>query len=216
MSRVLSVRKIRKLLMRWGRENYAEFPWRSTTSSFHALLAEVMLQRTRAEQVAPIFSRFAALYPSPREALVEDPCRIRALLGSLGLKWRAEKIIELVRVLNERDGTVPSSLKELMSLPGVGRYAASSYLSLHANVKASIVDSNAVRLWGRVFCLRTDAETRRKQWFLSFVDRITPRNDFRVFNYAVLDLTRKVCRPKPLHDLCPIASLCGYYRRICE
>lgn len=209
----LLIKRIQKVLLRWGRDNYSDFPWRHSINHFHALLAEVMLQRTRAEQVVPVFRAFASRYSSPFEASKEQE-GIRNLVATLGLNWRGEKIIKLVETLKDLGGNIPTALEGLTSLPGVGTYAASSYLSLHAGIRMSIVDSNAVRLWGRIFGFKTDQETRRKRWFMELAQRVTPQNKFRDFNYAVLDFTRKVCRPKPLHDMCPLTSICKHYRRL--
>jgi len=208
------IKRIQKVLLEWGRENYSDFPWRSSHNSFHALLAEVMLQRTRAEQVVPVFKTFASRYPSSVEAS-KDEKGIKKLVSTLGLNWRGEKIIELAKALKDL-GNTPTVLEGLTSLPGVGPYAASSYLSLHAGTRMPIVDSNVVRLWGRIFDFETDQETRRKRWFLELADRLTPREGFREFNYAVLDFTRTVCKPKPLHNICPLTEICRYYRRICQ
>jgi len=93
-------------------------------------------------------------------------------------------------------------------------YAASSFLSLHAGVRASIVDSNVVRLYGRIFGLSTDAETRRKKWFLEIAEQLTPDTEFRDFNYALLDLTRKICKKVPLCQDCPINKYCNHYQNV--
>jgi A/G-specific adenine glycosylase len=210
------IEKVQEKLVCWGRANYEVFPWRSTQNDFHALIAEVMLQRTRANQVVPIFNEFVARYPSVSIASKETPERIRRILAGLGLNWRIEKIVQLICAINERGDKIPGRYEELVALPGVGRYVASSYLSLHRNVRMPIIDSNVVRLWSRVFAFDDSKEIRRKGWFLKFTERITPQTDFRVFNYSILDLTRNVCKPKPLHHLCPLSSLCEYYSGSCR
>ena len=46
-----TIKYLRKQLIHWGRENFCCFPWRDETNQLHALLAEILLQRTNAEQV---------------------------------------------------------------------------------------------------------------------------------------------------------------------
>ena len=207
------VTSIRRALIKWGRHNYADFPWRSTHNHFHALVAEIMLQRTKAEQVAPIYSLFTTRYSTPHDAAHENPSQILKLLGPLGLNWRNRKILELINELDRRGGEIPTEVKNLMALPGVGSYAASAYLSLHLETRAPIIDANAVRLWSRVFGFRRSGETRREKQFLNLAEEITPRRDFKIFNYAVLDQTRMICKPKPLCVACPINLSCEYYKR---
>ena len=208
------VQRIQRTILKWGKENYADFPWRSTTNPFHALIAEIMLQRTRAEQVLPVYEKFTSKYQFPHEVAAENPDKIRNMLSSLGLGWRIEKVIQLTQMLTAIDNKIPDTKDKLMELPGIGEYAASAFLSLHAGVRMPIVDSNVVRLWSRLFCFKKDKEIRRKKGFLDFVDKITPEENFREFNYSVLDFTRAVCRPKPLHNICPLVAVCSYYRDI--
>lgn len=202
---------IRRILLRWGRDNYRDFPWRSTKSSFHALLAEMLLQRTKAEQVAPVFQFLLKKYPTSEEASKEDPSKMLEILKPLGLRWRAHKIIELIRELDCKRGQIPETTESLLKLPGIGNYAASAYLTFHVNKRALIIDSNSVRLWSRVFGFKADGETRRKKWFIKLVDDMTPVVTHKEFNYSVLDHTRAVCKPRPRCEICPISSWCCHY-----
>jgi len=207
------VQEIREKILKWGKDNYQDFLWRKTKNSFHALIAEVMLQRTRAEQVQPIYISFIESYPNIQAAEREEPEKIRQLLNSLGLKWRIEKILELIRVLAE-SGKVPSNRNALLRLPGVGPYVTNAFLSLFSNQKAALIDSNAVRLWARLFGYETDADTRKRKWFIDFANKITPEKDFKNFNYAVLDFTRSICKPTPICKKCPLQSYCLYFLRL--
>ena len=205
--------RISEALVEWGTHNYADFPWRSTQNHFHALVAEVMLQRTKAEQVVPIYRIFTSRYSSPRDAASDKAARILEILEPLGLRWRAKKILELVHELDRRGGEVPRKFEDLVKLPGVGLYAASAYLSFHVGVRAAITDSNAVRLWSRVLGFKKNEETRRKREFIQIAEKMTPLKNSKAFNYAVLDLTRMICRRKPLCVNCPINQYCSYYKQ---
>ena len=202
------IKRLQEILLEWSKSNYADFPWRSTTNSFNALVAEIMLQRTRAEQVVPVFLKFTSGYQSSHDVTSANPEQILKLLKPLGLKWRAEKIIELARELDQRNNTIPEKFEEMLSLPGVGHYVASAFLSFHRAIRAPIIDSNVVRLWSRVFGFRKKEGARRKKGFLQLAEQMTPAKDFKQFNYAILDFTRTVCRPKPLCNKCPISTLC--------
>lgn len=48
------------LLLKWSQKNLRDFPWRRTKDSYKIIIAEIMLQRTKANQVAPVFQRFIA------------------------------------------------------------------------------------------------------------------------------------------------------------
>ena len=207
------IRKIQSTLLEWGRENFQDFPWRSSKKKIHALIAEIMLHKTRAEQATPIFQTFVERYPTLDDALNEDPDKIRELLKPLGLRWRTEKILELIKLLHINEGVIPNTKEELLELPGVGHYAANAFLSFHLGIRAPITDTNAVRLWSRIFGFRPNKGTYRAKRFLELVEKITPVYDFKEFNYAVLDFTRTICRAKPLCELCPLSDQCESVKR---
>jgi len=193
-------------IIHWGHANYADFPWRATDNRWHSLVAEIMLQRTNAEQVLPAFIDFAAKYSSPREYLVDPDARV---FSTLGLIWREKYLRELAdRLL---DMTIPEDKEQLTKLPGVGNYVASAFRSLHIGIRDILIDSNIVRLYGRYFGFKTDGETRRKKWFIDLAEKLTPADSFRAFNYGLLDFTRAICRPKPQCESCPLSSRCAYF-----
>lgn len=201
-------------ILRWVYRNPGRYPWRTTRVKFHALIAEILLQRTKAEQVIPVYKRFVKDYPSPAAIAVSSLSQIKKIIAPLGLRWRAKKIKELAATLKNRHrGGIPLHMDGLMALPGIGQYAAAAYLSLHNNKRALLIDSNIVRLYGRFFGFRVHAETRRNSAFMSLADLLTPQRECRRFNYAVLDLGRNICRPKPLCPVCPVSLKCHYYRK---
>lgn len=194
----------RKVLV-WGRSNYADFPWRSTSNRWHALVAEIMLQRTKAEQVLPVYISFADKYRIPEDFINDKSARP---FEPLGLHWRDREFRSLTTVL--ANGNVPEAREVLLKLPGVGPYISAAFRSLHAGVRDVIIDSNVVRLYGRYFGFLTDGETRRKKWFMHLAERITPLKSFKDFNYGLLDFTRMVCRPRPRCLECILRQQCNY------
>jgi len=196
----------------WGRSHFADYPWRKTTNRFHALVAEILLQRTRAEQVVPVYNRFVARFPHPASLAEADVAQVEAVIAPLGLRWRADLLPQLGRRLSEAHEEMPLDTQSLCGLPGVGPYSAAAFLSLHAGIRAPIVDSNVVRLYGRYFGFSTGPGTRRNKAFLRLAERVTPDRNYRDFNYGLIDLTRAICRPKPQHDMCPLATRCSDYR----
>ncbi|MCU0514082.1 MAG: hypothetical protein MUE40_16115 [Anaerolineae bacterium] len=196
---------LREQLLTWGAANFAAFPWRTPASLWHALAAEVMLQRTRAEQVVPAYNAFVQRYPTPAH-LAADPDS--AVFATLGLHWREPLLRDLARALADRP--VPQTLPELLALPGVGDYIAAAFCSLHLGQPATIIDANVVRLYGRFFGFATDGETRRKRPFIALAQQMTPPENARAYNYALLDFTRELCTVTPDCPRCPLRPRCAY------
>ncbi|WP_421085618.1 hypothetical protein ACN5XJ_26570 (plasmid) [Priestia sp. MF3] len=208
---VLSVHEkefFREILLNWGKRNYVCFPWRNTSNKWHALAVEVMLQRTKAEQVLPVYELFTKKYATPDLYLQDKNSNIFMTLGLPEREKNLKKLAEIVA-----NNTIPLEKKELLKLPGVGNYIAAAFRSLHMNIKDTIIDSNVVRLYGRFWGFETNAETRRKKWFIKLAESLIPIHRHKDYNYSLLDFTRAVCKPHPDCVNCPLKVKCNYYTK---
>src|SRR5689334_16615992 len=84
-----SIKTIRKILLSWGTKNYKDFPWRRTDNKWHALLAEALLQRTKAKAVIPVYSEMISRYDKPADLANAPLSDIEEVVYSLGLPARA-------------------------------------------------------------------------------------------------------------------------------
>ena len=108
------IRFFRRAVTSWEKENGASFPWRNTSNRWHALVAEIMLQRTRAEQVVPVYVDFCNKYKTPTEYLSKKNHNI---FSSLGLNWRNRTFSQLAQELANE---IPDDTLRLLELPGIG------------------------------------------------------------------------------------------------
>jgi len=173
----------------------------------------MMLQRTKAEQVQPVYEEFVSRFPSADEAAQASQATLNKLLKSLGLEWRMKTIRQLVKTLAKRNGEIPSSFDELIELPGVGDYVAAAFRTLHLNKSATLIDANIVRLYGRYFGIETGPETRRDRRFRAFATAVQPLRNIRTFGYALLDFTRGVCTQRPRCIVCPLRQGCIFWKK---
>lgn len=208
-----SVSCLRQALLQWDSKHFVSFPWREERDCFHALVAEILLQRTKAEQVVPVFVDFKARFPLPGDLAAATTQDVVELIRPLGLHWRADLLVKLGRTIVANGNTVPDDLDRLLCLPGVGPYAASAYLSLHRRQRMAIVDANIVRFYGRYFGFAVGPETRRSRSVRDLAERLTPPVGFRRFNYALIDFTRGVCMRYPNHAACPVSSRCSHFHQ---
>lgn len=134
-------------LLRWFDANARDFPWRKESDPFKILIAEMMLQRTKANQVLTIYDDFIERFPNPdllANSRVED---IDFFLARLGLHWRSrlmrEMALKLITVYEEK---VPNTREEIITLPGVGNYIADAVCVCAFNQRKTVIDSNVVRV----------------------------------------------------------------------
>lgn len=203
---------LRKAILKWGRYNRAEYPWRREgVPLWQRLIAEVMLVRTKADQVVPIWTDMVNRFPTPSSLARVSQSKLYAMVAPLGLEWRAARLHDLIAELAHRDGMVPLTKRGLTGLPAVGEYCSSAFLSLHTGTRAILIDSNVVRLMCRYTGRSYDGETRRRAWLRNVAERLTPKRRHRDFNYAILDLAMSVCRPHPECERCPLSRSCHWY-----
>lgn len=91
-----------RALTRWGRRNARVYPWREDIPLWLALIAEVMLQRTRADQVVSTFNRFRYRYPSPEALALASEAELSVLMEPLGLRWRARLLYRLAQEIDRK------------------------------------------------------------------------------------------------------------------
>jgi len=203
---------VTRRLLRWGRRNCKDYPWRFEDDPWLSLAAEFMLQRTRASQVVPVFSEFCVRFPSAQRLVDAGEAAAREITGRLGLHWRGRLLLELARQVASRGGTPPEVMDELRGFTGVGMYTAAAWLSLHRGKRASIVDANVARWLSRMTGLPYNRDPRHVQWVQDLAERLTPRRVYRDYNYAVLDFTMTICTPRaPACHGCPLRNACLFF-----
>jgi len=123
----------------------------------------------------------------------------------------------MVREVAERyGGEVPGTKDELMSLPGVGDYVASAVVCFSSGEPTPIIDTNVVRVIGRIFGLRLEGEARRRKEMRDAATLCLDQRQPRLYNYALLDFAALVCAAgAPRCSECPFGQrgLCAYAQR---
>ena len=210
---LIDAAQIRRLIIKWGKENFRDFPWRMTNNPYHILMSEVMLHRTQARQVVPVYEQFIQTYPDINtlaQATKED---ISEILYSLGLHWRIDLIHEMtIELITRFNSEIPRSKEKLLSLPGVSEYIAGAVRCFAWNLPEPILDTNTVRITGRLFGLEIKDSSRRNSLFKNLITKLVDPDEPRAFNYAQLDLADKVCTRKQAPDCsqCPLLRWCCY------
>lgn len=206
-----------KDLITWGQEHFRSFPWRFTRDPYHILMAEVMLHRTQASQVVPIYEHFVKEYPNLSSLSKATNADLHSVLYSLGLRWRVDLIRDMIMQINVLfAGEVPQEKNDLLSLPGVSDYVASALRCFAWNLPDAIVDTNTVRVIGRIFNLEIKDSSRRNPLFRRLIASLVDPEEPRSYNFALLDLAAQVCTKvqKPSCEVCPIQSYCLYFREV--
>jgi len=201
-------------LVEWWREHARSFPWRETADPYAVLIAELMLRRTQARQVVPVYRDFLRRYPTVALLAVADEDEVGERLRPLGLRWRISSFRQVAgRIVADHGGQVPPDKDALLALPGVGPYVAAAVLCFGYGQYAVLVDTNTVRVAGRYLGLPVHPEARRVRAVRDGIARLVPSDNPRAANLAMLDLAALVCRSRdPLCSLCPVSDGCCWRR----
>jgi len=209
----ITVERIRSGVLEWGNKNLRDFPWRNTHDPYKIFIAEIMLHRTNAGQVKAVYEKFIENFPDFESIVRAGSEDIRIEMQSLGLFWRSDLLYRLAEeVVEKYNGTLPLEKKELMELPGVGHYIASAILCFGYNRPEPLLDTNTVRVIGRIFGIKiTDSSRRSKKFFKIMQDIVCSENPKKL-SLSMIDFAALVCTAKhPKHDLCSINNICCFY-----
>lgn len=196
-----------------GDRNYHRmFLWRVSDSSYKIMIAEFMLQRTKAEQVEPVYKKFIKHYP---DIISLSKARIKSVekyTASLGLHKRASNFVAAAKfIVKNYNGVFPSNRKDLLEIPGVGDYVAGAIMAVCFNNADYVIDSNIARFINRFYALKLTGEIRRKKIIIEKSKELFKVKDQRTFLFALLDFTALICKPiNPLCSSCPLSNKCNY------
>ena len=210
---ILNKKKFQKKIISWSKKNKQEYPWRKKLPFWQGLICEMMLQRTKANQVEDVFTAFTKKFSNLKSLHQIKGKEVIKLLKPLGLEKRNQSIKNLLIKISKDKFKIKKNQLALEQIPGVGKYTASATLSFYGEIRATIVDSNISRMICRILGKNSTPETRRQKWLLNFMEEITPQYNFKEFNYGLLDLSMIVCSTKnPKCSKCPINDICKYYK----
>ncbi|NVM27787.1 MAG: hypothetical protein HWN65_03005 [Candidatus Helarchaeota archaeon] len=208
--------KISEILIKWYKKNKRTFSWRTQElTPFQFLVAELMLQKTGANQVEKIFMNFINKFPTP-ETIVDAPQQVlEDEFQPLGLfRRRARDLKRLSESILEKNGVIPKTQKELTKLPGVGNYIANAVLCFAFNQNVPLVDANIARIIERVFTFQVKGAPTRDKNLWKKVEELVPSEHVKEFNFALLDLGALICTPKkPKCDACPLNDICDFFTK---
>ena len=206
--------EIRQRLLSWWKHNQRSFPWRETRNPWHILLAEVLLHRTRADQVVPVYRIALERFPDPETLMKAPPGELEGVLYSLGLHWRVPLLREMARqIVQEYGGKIPKEREALKSLAGVSDYIAGAVRCFAFGLPDPILDTNTVRVLGRLWGMPVSDSSRRSRSFRCLMEAFVDCPDPRSSAFALLDLAALICRPtNPKCGECPLINLCQFGR----
>jgi len=204
---VRRARKINRILAETYPDARCELDF---TSPWELLIATVLSAQTTDKRVNAVTPTLFARYPGPAQLAAANPDDVEQIIASTGFfRAKTASIIKLAAAVEESfKGQVPRRLKDLVTLPGVGRKTANVVLGNAFDVPGITVDTHFARL------------VRRFQWSAETdpvkveheVGALFPRRDWTMLSHHLIWHGRRRRHARnPACGACPLARLCPAY-----
>ncbi|MGE0820394.1 MAG: endonuclease III [Candidatus Nanopelagicales bacterium] len=180
------------------------------TTPLELLVATILSAQSTDRRVNGVTPTLFARFPDAAAYASADRDELEELIRPTGFfRAKTSSLIGLGQALCERyDGEVPGRLKDLVTLPGVGRKTANVVLGNAFGVPGITVDTHLGRLARRFgWTLETDPDKVEAE-----IATLIPRRDWTMMSHRVIFHGRRCCHArKPACGACPLARMCPSY-----
>jgi len=178
------------------------------SNALQLLVATILSAQCTDNRVNTVTAELFKKYRTAKDFADADPEELEAAVRSTGFFRNKAKSIRgaAARIVEKHGGEVPSTMEELLELPGVARKTANVVSAERGNAQGIVVDTHVRRLSQRLGFTRQEDPVKIERDLM----RLVPREDWALFPHLLIWHGRRVCdarRPRcedcVLNDLCP-------------
>ena len=177
------------------------------TSPLELLVATILSAQTTDKRVNIVTPVLFSRYRSAADYAAADRDEMEKIIQSTGFfRAKTTSLIGLGQALCARfGGEVPPRLRDLVTLPGVGRKTANVVLGNAFGIPGITVDTHFARLVRRVgWTTETDPVKIEQE-----VGALIPRSEWTDLSQRLIWHGRRICHARrPACGACPLARLC--------
>lgn len=235
----MNVSLFHRLLFAWFQKHGRVLPWREKPHSaedekftvreqhlatyftntwnrdpYKVIISELMLQQTQVDRVLPKFEAFLKQWPTVKDLAQASRKDVMIAWQGLGYNRRARFLHEMAQEIVEKyDGIFPTQERDLLKLPGIGKYTARAVQAFAYGKDVGVLDTNIQRIFSRVFFGTEFLELKKngvsQKELEACVDQTVPRGKGDPWNQALMDFGALMCTAKsPKCETCPLQTLC--------
>jgi len=181
-------------------------------TAFELLAATILSAQSTDERVNMVTPDLFKRYPDARALAKADPKELEPLILSTGFfRQKAKSLIGMAtKLVEEHGGEVPADMDTLTALPGVGRKTANVVLGHALGVPGLPVDRHVLRVANRIGIAEGEDPVKVET---QLCEQLPPELWTLASDVLILH-GRRVCRPKPLCDMCSVRKDCDYYKAL--
>lgn len=204
---VRRARRMNRILAETYPDAHCELDFSNPLELLVATILSAQCTDKRVNMVTPVLF---AKYPTVEDYAAADPAEMEEIIRSTGFfRAKTNSIIGMARSVRDRyGGAVPGKLKDLVTLPGVGRKTANVVLGNAFDVPGITVDTHFQRLTRR-FGWTTETDPVKIE---HAVGDLIPKRDWTVMSHRLIWHGRRICHARrPACGACTLAALCPSY-----
>lgn len=178
---------------------------------YQNLVGVLLSARTRDEQVLKLMPGFFEAFPTVYVLAQASEKQIESHINTIGMFHQKAKNLKKMAtdVVNTYDGSIPSTMEDLVSLAGVGRKTASVVLVASFQTPAIAVDTHVHRVTNRLGWVKTQTPEKTEQALLKMI----PDKWKHTVNQVFVKHGRYLCISKPRCWACPVRDLCAFKKK---
>jgi endonuclease-3 len=207
LARTRRARRIDKILAETYPDAHCELDF---STPLELAVATILSAQSTDVGVNKVTPALFAKYPTAADYAAADRAELEVMIHSTGFfRAKTNSLIGLGQALVERyDGEVPPRLRDLVTLPGIGRKTANVILGNAFDVPGITVDTHFGRLARRFGWTTQDDPVKVEHE----VGALFPKRDWTMLSHRLIFHGRRMCHArKPACGVCPVARLCPAY-----
>ena len=181
-------------------------------NAFQLLCATILSAQSTDKRVNVVTPVLFAEFPDAKTLAKADRTEVESIIRTTGFyRNKAKALVGMANaVMDRHGGEIPSTMEELVELPGVGRKTANVILGNIFDVPALVVDTHVGRIAAKLK-LTTHSDAVRIERDLM---EVIPEDRWTMFSHVLIFYGRRICiarRPRcsecVVQKLCPSAEL---------
>jgi endonuclease-3 len=177
-------------------------------NALQLLMATILSAQCTDKRVNIVTPALFRRYPDARSLADADQEELEDIIRSTGFFHnKAKALIALGKALVERhSGEVPTTMEQLVQLPGVGRKTANVVLgNAFRTNEGVVVDTHVGRLSGRLGLTRETDPVKIERALMP----LFPQNDWTMLAHVLIFHGRRVCDARaPKCAICTLSEIC--------
>ena len=175
---------------------------------YELLVATILSAQSTDKRVNQVTPKVFNEFPSPSALATAKLLHLQTLIRSTGcFRVKSRSLIRMASALvNNHGGEVPTTMKSLTELPGVGRKTANVLLAHAFSRPGFPVDRHVLRVCNRLALVQTNDPTNAE----FALKNIYRRSTWVHASDVLIQHGRNICKTRPHCDECSVREHCQY------